>query len=88
MKLTKKRKDAIENHLKNISQMGRLELGAFDMRLQEQKHDMDAIVWKWVNKGVVKQMAHLNDVDKKNGWRNGHYVRNRRGRLGTKIRIF
>ncbi len=67
MKLTKKRKDAIENHLKNISQMGRLELGAFDMRLQEQKHDMDAIVWKWINKGVIEQMAHLDDVDKKTG---------------------
>ena len=50
MKLTKKRKDAIQIHIKNIAQMGRMELTAFDMKLQEVKHEMDVIVWKWVNK--------------------------------------
>ncbi len=66
-KLTKERKTSIENHLKEISQMGRLELGAFDMILQENKQDMDAVVWKWVNKGVIGQMAHLMDIDLETG---------------------
>lgn len=67
MILTKKRKEAIEKHIENISQMGSLELRAFDMKLQDLKHDMDLVVWRWVNKGVIEQMDFLNDVDKKTG---------------------
>jgi len=51
----------------NISTMGRMELGAFDMKLQEVKGEMDEVVWKWVNKGVVKQLAYLMDIDVQSG---------------------
>ena len=67
MRLTKKRKDAIQSHIENIAQMGRMELTAFDMKLQDVKNDMDAIVWKWVNKAVVRQMAYLMDIDVQTG---------------------
>ena len=65
--LTKKRKDTIKTHLKNISEMGMSELGQFDRNLQEVKPEMDAEVFKWVNKGVVIQLAYLHDIDTKSG---------------------
>ena len=67
MKLNNKRKEAITKHIENISAMGRLELGAFDMKLQEVKGEMDSIVWKWVNKAVINQMAYFMDIDTKTG---------------------
>jgi len=65
--ITRKRKEAIQTHITNISEMGRMELGAFDMKLQEVKGEMDEVVWKWVNKGVVKQLAYLMDIDVQSG---------------------
>ena len=47
--------------------MGRMELTAFDMKLQDVKNDMDAVIWKWVNKGVMSQLKHLEDVDTQTG---------------------
>jgi len=67
VKLTKKRIGAIKIHVDNIASMGRMELTAFDMKLQEVKHEMDGLVWKWTNKAVVRQMAHLMDIDLKTG---------------------
>lgn len=67
MKLTKKRKESITKHLNNIAKMGLNELIAFDRSLQEVKPDMDAVVWKWVNRGVVKQLDYLKDVDVQTG---------------------
>jgi len=63
MKLTKKRKEAIQTHINNISEMGRMELGAFDMKLQEVKGEMDEVVWKWVNKAVIVQLGYLMEID-------------------------
>jgi len=67
VKLTKKRKDAIRGHIENINLMGCMELTAFDMKLQEVKGQMDALVWKWVNKAVMKQIEYLADIDLKTG---------------------
>ena len=67
MKLTKKRKEAIQQHITNISIMGRMELGAFDMKLQEVKGEMDEVVWRWVNKAVIVQLAYLMDIDVQSG---------------------
>ena len=67
MKLTAKRKEAIQQHITNISKMGRMELGAFDMKLQEVKGEMDEVVWKWVNKAVMRQLAYLMDIDVESG---------------------
>jgi hypothetical protein len=61
------RRESVAMHLQNISQMGRNELIAFDMKLQEVKSNMDSIVFKWVNKGVLKQMEYLDDIDSKTG---------------------
>lgn len=59
--------DSIKGHVENINTMGRMELTAFDMKLQEVKGQMDSIVWKWVNKAVVRQTAYLMDIDLKTG---------------------
>jgi hypothetical protein len=40
-----------------------MELVAFDMRLQESKQEMDSVIWMWVNKAVVSQLAFLYDID-------------------------
>ena len=66
-KLTKKRKDAIQTHVENLSTLGRMELGAFDMKWQENKSDIDEVVWKWVNKAIMCQLAFLMDIDVKSG---------------------
>ena len=65
--ITKKRKEAIKTHLENISAMGMSELVQFDRKLQGIKHEMDAEVYKWVNKGVMAQLAYLHDIDIKSG---------------------
>ena len=66
-KLTPKRKDEIKKHIENISQMGINELSLFDMNFQNSKHDIDEVVWEWVNKGVVRQLAYLMDIDVQSG---------------------
>ena len=55
--MTKKQKQEIKTHLSNISNMGRMELSSFDMKLQEVKGEMDDVVWSEVNSKVVLQMA-------------------------------
>lgn len=65
--LTLERKDAAKRHIENISKMGLLELRTFDMNLQSNKHDIDEVVWKWVNKAVVLQLSHLINIDKQSG---------------------
>ena len=66
-KLTKKRIKAIETHVNNISEMGRCELGAFDEEMYKNKQDIDEVVWKWVNKAVIKHSAYLMDIDVQSG---------------------
>jgi len=67
MKLTKKRMKAIEEHVNNVSEMGMRELGAFDEEMYKNKSDIDEVVWKWVNKAIIKQLAYLMDIDVQSG---------------------
>lgn len=67
MSLTKKKKELVGKHVKNIVEMGMLELRDFDRHLQNAKSEIDSEVWKWVNKAVVAQTAHLMDIDLKTG---------------------